>query len=256
VRHPRVLVRTGAGTMVARNVVLVSFNADATDEQRRAAIQSVRGCVVGGWRVEGRGIWTVRLPDETTRESLWTAVLTLASRPIVDFAMDHAGIGFDRASLDTAYRYLHGRDTARVVFHTFDGGLRYEGVTVVRDEPTWRAVLERSVPPWGPGYAVSGVDSLRARQVDFAREMVVLASSVEPVTGDWLTIEWVRPERDSLVVAVRQWVHGPGHYLGSGLTTPAHSVRVPRDDRPIAIREERVILGERCRAGTGCPRPF
>jgi len=70
-----------------RNVILVVFWASATAAQRRAAIESVCGRVVGGWRIgEADGYYVVEVKTDGTAKALWRCIDRLATQPGVETA--------------------------------------------------------------------------------------------------------------------------------------------------------------------------
>ncbi len=74
------------GTFV-RNVVNVLFAQTATQAQRQAAVDRVRGQVVGGERLwYGDGFYLVRIHDDGTDGPLWSAIATLEALPYVEMA--------------------------------------------------------------------------------------------------------------------------------------------------------------------------
>ena len=83
-----------------KNLVLVLFSPTAPQEQRQAAIDSVRGVVVGGVRLNSRdGLYLVALPDDPTQASLFRAIRVLTGMPGVTSALpDYVFIGPTRAT--------------------------------------------------------------------------------------------------------------------------------------------------------------
>ncbi len=70
-----------------RNVILVVFRASATAAQRRAAIESVCGRVVGGWRTgDTDGYYVVEAKTDGTANALWRSIDRLAAQPGVETA--------------------------------------------------------------------------------------------------------------------------------------------------------------------------
>lgn len=71
-----------------KNLVLVLFSPNAPQEQRQAAIDSVKGVVVGGVRLNSRdGLYLVALRDDPTQAFLFRALGILAGMPGVSSAL-------------------------------------------------------------------------------------------------------------------------------------------------------------------------
>ena len=65
-----------------RNVILVTFRADATAKQRRAALHTVCGRLVGGWQVGGSGgYFVVEVTTDGSAAGLWSVIDRLAAQP-------------------------------------------------------------------------------------------------------------------------------------------------------------------------------
>jgi hypothetical protein len=79
--HPR-----GSGRY-PRNVVQVAFRVDASPEERQAAIDAIKGEVVGGVRVgDSDGYYYIRIPLNGTAAPVWQAVDVLNGLPQVEYA--------------------------------------------------------------------------------------------------------------------------------------------------------------------------
>src|SRR2546425_4466553 len=87
--RPRTVSPYSRGAVIdsPRNVILVVFRSSATAEQRRAAIESICGRVVGGWRIGDRdGYYVVEVKTDGTATALWRAIDHLAAQPGVESA--------------------------------------------------------------------------------------------------------------------------------------------------------------------------
>jgi hypothetical protein len=72
---------------VVRNVARILFNPTATPEERQAAVDAVRGTVIGGTRALGSdGHYFVRLPTDATWTTLSSSLTLLDALPQVAFA--------------------------------------------------------------------------------------------------------------------------------------------------------------------------
>lgn len=69
-----------------RNVVVLMFREDASRAQRQAAVDSVRGDVVGGLPVGKGGYYYVRIADDGTPKPLFAAIAKLKMLPQVVLA--------------------------------------------------------------------------------------------------------------------------------------------------------------------------
>jgi hypothetical protein len=75
-----------SGTFV-KNVVNVLFAQTATQTQRQAAVDQVRGQVIGGERLSsGDGFYLIRIQDDGTDGPLWKAIATLEALRCVEMA--------------------------------------------------------------------------------------------------------------------------------------------------------------------------
>jgi len=122
----------------------------------------------------------------------------------------------------TLARPLVGADVPRQLYET---GLGAETTFVVRDSAAWSVTWRH-------------IDNDSPPSVDFANEMLLVAS---PGMGTWgrdVAIRVTAVRRDSLIATVHERVNIPGLCILDGGRSPADVVRVPRDDRPVAFRWE------------------
>jgi hypothetical protein len=77
---------------VVKNIVEVIFKASATQAQRQAAIDSIRGTVVGGLPFinNGDGLYLVRIPSTSNADPVFAAIATLKAMSQVQFAGTHS----------------------------------------------------------------------------------------------------------------------------------------------------------------------
>jgi hypothetical protein len=124
------------GIRIVKDIVLVAFEEDATQEQRSAAVSNVSGTVVGGSQtIAGDGIYFVRLPVGGA-----DAVLNATS---VLNNLEHVGAASREIVLDSlAYDYLLPRDGTGV-------GQWQPNVRISTTDANW--AFERVAAPlaWG-----------------------------------------------------------------------------------------------------------
>jgi hypothetical protein len=116
-----------------------------------------------------------------------------------------------------------------------DGFSRYSGIAdsqrvVIRDTTAWRRYWSVIHRPFIPAPAVP--------QVDFTREMVVLAAlGARPSGGFGIRIDAAIADSTQVLVQVTRIIPGRGCALPAVVTQPVDLVRVPATQLPIAFRE-------------------
>ena len=115
-----------------------------------------------------------------------------------------------------------GRRTRTALYET---NQHTETTTVVRTELAWQSMWQRIGPAPRP-------------EIDFAREMLVLAGLA---LGGWdrdvsIHVDGARPDSLVAIVHIRDGI--PNLCIQDGLRAPMAIVRVARDPRPVAFRQE------------------
>jgi hypothetical protein len=89
------------GGKIAKRIIVIAFDSGASPRQRRAAVASVCGTVIGGIRMEGvGGVYFVSVPHATTPAQIVAAAETAYAMPGVALAApDMLGEAMNDASL-------------------------------------------------------------------------------------------------------------------------------------------------------------
>jgi hypothetical protein len=107
----------------------------------------------------------------------------------------------------------------------FETDLKAETTLVVRDSATWVDLWRR-------------LDTGPAPEVDFSKEMLLVASPGMGMWGRDVAIRVSADRADSLVAIVHKRINVPNICALDGVRSPADVVRVPRDKRPVAFHWE------------------
>ena len=126
-----------------------------------------------------------------------------------------------------------------------DGYTQYSGIAdslriTIRDVESWRRYWDEIHRPFRPPPPIP--------DVDFTREMVVVAAmGTRPTGGFLIVIDSVAMNAAQLLVRVTQVVPGRGCAVPASVTQPVDVVRLPASQLPVSF-SERV---ERTDCGTG-----
>jgi hypothetical protein len=217
------------------DLAVVLFAPGATQVQRQAAVDTVKGSVVGGLRLNGiDGFYLVALPHAPTQETLRRAISTLKTMPgvvtaspdwILAGAMQHGGPG-NRATVDAA---RSESDTLRRLRYTADGGIHYPLRAVLYDSAAFTTLWEQA--------RNSRYDTASVPRVAFGRYMVVVVAMGE---GWGVDAQIVSVDSATGTVRVHIRMTGPGDdcTLGAEDSSPIDIVVVPKSYRPIVFVEE------------------
>ncbi|MGQ0813250.1 MAG: S8 family serine peptidase [Gemmatimonadota bacterium] len=80
---------TDEGVAFPRNIVMIGFQPTATHAQRKRAIASIGGVVVGGVPIGLEGMYVVKIKDDGTTAPLHTALADLRRTPGVRVAVEY-----------------------------------------------------------------------------------------------------------------------------------------------------------------------
>jgi hypothetical protein len=106
---------------------------------------------------------------------------------------------------------------------------------VIGNEASWAVVWDQAMSPLSPRPEVP--------QVDFSREMVVLAAMGEQTSGGFaIGVKNVAQEGDTLEVTIMETSPGPSCGVTSALTQPFTAVRVARAEREVRFVEQQLTI--------------
>jgi hypothetical protein len=113
---------------------------------------------------------------------------------------------------------------------TFYSGITTRERLIVRDATMWKQVWDRISGSMTP--------APDPPQVDFAREMLIVAALGERPTGGYgIVVDSVETGPDGFLVTVRTIAPGKGCVLTQALTQPVDIARVPRHEGPVDFED-------------------
>jgi hypothetical protein len=117
----------------------------------------------------------------------------------------------------------------RTLARGYHSGLVEDGLEVVRDEPTWRALWDE--------HAAIALPRPAPPEVDFDREMVVcLTMGAQPTAGYGITIVRVTPHDGGLYVESLETTPNVGAMVPQVVSHPFHMIAVPRQEGVVTNR--------------------
>jgi hypothetical protein len=105
--------------------------------------------------------------------------------------------------------------------------VRHPKRTVIRDSTAWMEFKQ----------SVGDKNGTILPSVDFGREMLIVATNGLRNNGEFISIERVDVQRDTLVAHVLTRVHVMPDCRDAAMYAPMAIVRVPRDARPVVFTE-------------------